>query len=79
MFPVEVLSHISRVISLSFRLFGYINGDYLFLAVLLALAPSVAPLTAYALLGLMAILQSFIFMILTFVYLAGAVLISEDK
>ncbi|MDY0237513.1 MAG: F0F1 ATP synthase subunit A, partial [Campylobacterales bacterium] len=79
MFPVEVLSHISRVISLSFRLFGNIKGDDLFLAVLLALAPWVAPLTAYALLGLMAILQSFIFMILTFVYLAGAVLISEDK
>lgn len=78
MFPVEVLSHISRVISLSFRLFGNIKGDDLFLAVLLALAPWVAPLTAYALLGLMAVLQSFIFMILTFVYLAGAVLISED-
>jgi F-type H+-transporting ATPase subunit a len=71
MFPVEVLSHLSRVISLSFRLLGNIKGDDLFLAVLLALAPWVAPLTAYALLG-------FIFMILTFVYLAGAVLISED-
>ncbi|MDY0238914.1 MAG: F0F1 ATP synthase subunit A, partial [Campylobacterales bacterium] len=34
MFPVEVLSHISRVISLSFRLFGNIKGDDLFLAVL---------------------------------------------
>jgi F-type H+-transporting ATPase subunit a len=78
MFPVEVLSHMSRVISLSFRLFGNIKGDDLFLAVLLALAPWIAPLTAYALLGLMAVLQTFIFMILTLVYLAGAVLIAED-
>ncbi|NLC28320.1 MAG: F0F1 ATP synthase subunit A, partial [Campylobacteraceae bacterium] len=79
MFPVEVLSHMSRVVSLSFRLFGNIKGDDLFLAVLLTLAPWVAPLTAYALLGLMAVLQTFIFMILTLVYLAGAVLISEDQ
>lgn len=78
MFPIEVLSHLSRVVSLSFRLFGNIKGDDLFLMVVLALAPWVAPLPAYALLTFMAILQSFIFMILTYVYLAGAVLISED-
>ena len=49
-----------------------------FLAVVLMLAPWVAPLPAYALLTFSAFLQTFIFMILTYVYLAGAVLISEE-
>ncbi len=79
MFPIEIVSHLSRIISLSFRLFGNIKGDDLFLAVVLMLAPYIAPLPAYALLGFSAILQTFIFMILTYVYLAGAVLLHEES
>ncbi len=78
MFPIEIVSHLSRIVSLSFRLFGNIKGDDLFLAVVLMLAPWIAPLPAYALLTFSAFLQTFIFMILTYVYLAGAVLISEE-
>lgn len=78
MFPIEIVSHLSRIISLSFRLFGNIKGDDLFLMVVLTLAPFVAPLPAFALLTFMAVLQTFIFMILTYVYLAGAVLIAEE-
>ena len=77
MFPIEVVSHLSRVVSLSFRLFGNIKGDDLFLMVLLMLAPWVAPLPAFALLTFMAFLQAFIFMMLSYVYLAGAIHISE--
>ncbi|KIM03787.1 MAG: ATP synthase F0F1 subunit A [Sulfurovum sp. AS07-7] len=77
MFPIEIVSHISRIISLSFRLFGNIKGDDLFLWVLLMLAPWLLPLPAYVLLAFSAILQTFIFMILTYVYLAGAVVVSE--
>ncbi len=78
MFPIEIISHISRIISLSFRLFGNIKGDDLFLAVLLMLAPWIAPLPAFFMLTFMAFLQTFIFMILTYVYLAGAVALEED-
>ena len=78
MFPIEIVSHLSRIISLSFRLFGNIKGDDLFVAVLLMLAPWVAPLPGFALMSFSAILQTFIFMILTYVYLAGAVTISEE-
>lgn len=78
MFPIEIISHLSRIVSLSFRLFGNIKGEDLFLAVVLMLAPWVAPMPAYALLTFSAFLQAFIFMILTYVYLAGAVLISEE-
>lgn len=77
MFPIEIVSHLSRIISLSFRLFGNIKGDDLFLMVVLSLAPWVAPLPAFALLTFMAFLQAFIFMILTYVYLAGAVVVEE--
>ena len=79
MFIVEIVSHLSRIVSLSFRLFGNIKGDDLFLMVVLSLAPWFAPLPAFALLSFMALLQTFIFMILTYVYLAGAILISHDE
>jgi len=78
MFPIEIVSHISRIISLSFRLFGNIKGDDLFLWVLLMLVPFFAPLPAYLLLSFSALLQTFVFMILIYVYLAGAVAIDDD-
>jgi F-type H+-transporting ATPase subunit a len=78
MFPVEILSHFSRIISLAFRLFGNIKGDDLFLAVLLMLAPWVFPLAGYALLTFSAFLQAFVFMVLTYVYIYGAVTGQEE-
>ncbi len=78
MFPIEIISHCSRLVSLSFRLFGNIKGDDMFLLVMLMLAPWVAPLPAFLILTFMAFLQAFIFMILTYVFLAGAVLMSEE-
>ena len=77
MFPIEILSHLSRIVSLSFRLFGNIKGDDLFLAVILMLVPFLAPIAPFFLLVFFGVLQAFIFMILTYVYLAGAVLIDE--
>jgi len=78
MFPIEVVSHISRIISLSFRLFGNIKGDDLFLWVLLMLVPWIVPLPGFLLLTFSALLQTFVFMILTYVYLAGAVALEEE-
>ncbi|MFY9142291.1 F0F1 ATP synthase subunit A [Sulfuricurvum sp.] len=78
MFPIEIVSHISRVISLSFRLFGNVKGDDMFLMVLLMLAPWILPIVPFALLTFMAFLQAFIFMMLTYVYLGGAVLLHDD-
>ncbi|MDR2081221.1 MAG: F0F1 ATP synthase subunit A [Campylobacteraceae bacterium] len=78
MFPIEIISHISRIISLSFRLFGNVKGDDLFLMVILSLAPWVLPVLPFFILVFFGALQAFIFMILTYVYLAGAVQISEE-
>ncbi len=79
MFPIEIISHISRIISLSFRLMGNVKGDDMFLMVLLMLVPWVLPLPAFFLLFFFGLLQTFIFMILTYVYLAGAVVIEEEN
>jgi F-type H+-transporting ATPase subunit a len=79
MFPIEIISHISRIISLSFRLMGNVKGDDMFLAVLLMLVPWIVPLPAFFLLFFFGILQTFIFMILTYVYLAGAVMMEEEN
>jgi F-type H+-transporting ATPase subunit a len=78
MFPIEIISHISRIVSLSFRLFGNVKGDDLFLMVILFLAPWVLPVLPFFILVFFGALQAFIFMILTYVYLAGAVQISEE-
>jgi len=77
MFPVEIVSHFSRIISLSFRLMGNIKGDDMFLAVILMLVPWILPLIPFALLTFGAFLQAFIFMMLTYVYLAGAIIVEE--
>lgn len=77
MLPVEIISHLSRIISLSFRLFGNIKGDDMFLLVMLSLAPWVVPVAPFAILTFMAFLQAFVFMILTYVYIHGAVSADE--
>ncbi|MBD3796366.1 MAG: F0F1 ATP synthase subunit A [Campylobacterales bacterium] len=77
MFPIEIVSHFSRLVSLSFRLFGNVKGDDMFLMVILMLAPWALPMIPYALLTFMAFLQAFIFMMLTYVYLGGAVATEE--
>ena len=79
MFPIEIISHISRIVSLSFRLFGSIKGDDMFLMVLLMLVPWIAPLPAFFFLFAFGILQTFVFMILTYVYIAGSVMMAEEE
>jgi F-type H+-transporting ATPase subunit a len=77
MFPIEIVSHFSRLVSLSFRLFGNVKGDDMFLMVILMLAPWVLPMIPFALLTFMAFLQAFIFMMLTYVYLGGAIAVDD--
>ncbi|MAD42956.1 MAG: F0F1 ATP synthase subunit A [Arcobacter sp.] len=78
MFPIEIISHFSRIVSLSFRLFGSIRGDEMFLMVLLMLVPWFVPLAGFFMLTAFGVLQAFIFMILTYVYIAGSVMMAEE-
>jgi len=77
MFPIEIVSHFSRLISLSFRLFGNVKGDDMFLMVILMLAPWLLPMIPFALLTFMAFLQAFIFMMLTTVYIGSAIAVED--
>jgi len=78
MYPIEFVSHLSRIVSLAFRLMGNIKGDDLFLWVLLMLTPWIIPIIPLVLLTFMAFLQTFVFMILAYVYLAGAIALEDD-
>lgn len=79
MFPIEIISHLSRIVSLSFRLFGSIRGDDMFLMVLLMLVPWILPLPGFFMLTAFGFLQAFIFSILTYVYIAGSIMMEHDE
>ena len=79
MFPIEIISHLSRIVSLSFRLFGSIRGDDMFLMVLLMLVPWILPLSGFFMLTAFGVLQAFVFSILTYVYIAGSVMMEHDE
>ncbi|QKF80970.1 F0F1 ATP synthase subunit A [Halarcobacter ebronensis] len=78
MFPIEIISHLSRIISLSFRLFGSIKGDDMFTLVLLMLVPWLLPMAGFFMLTAFGVLQAFIFSILTYVYIAGSIMMEEE-
>jgi F-type H+-transporting ATPase subunit a len=73
MVPIEIISHLARPFSLSVRLFANIFGEHQVAAVFFALIPFIVPIPILALGLFTSVLQAFIFMVLTMVYIAGAV------
>jgi F-type H+-transporting ATPase subunit a len=79
MLPIEIISHLSRVMSLSLRLFGNIFGEELVILILFSIIPFLVPLPMM-LLGLVTGgLQAFIFVLLTVIYLQGAVAVHDEE
>jgi F-type H+-transporting ATPase subunit a len=76
--PIEIISHLARVMSLSLRLFGNITGDHLILAIFLGLVPFVVPSVFYGLGVFVSFIQAFIFTVLAMIYIAGAVAHEEE-
>ena len=76
-FPIEVISHLSRVLSLSVRLFGNIFGEELVILILFTIVPFVVPLPMMFLGIITAVLLAFIFVMLTMIYLQGAVVVEH--
>jgi F-type H+-transporting ATPase subunit a len=71
--PIEVIGHLARILSLSFRLFGNITGHELVLAILFMLAGAFfAPLPIMAMGIFVALVQAFVFFLLSIMYFAGA-------
>jgi F-type H+-transporting ATPase subunit a len=72
-FPIEVVGHCARVLSLTLRLFGNIMGEDLVLAILLFLAGKfLAPLPMMFLAVFTSAVQAFIFTLLAMMYFAGS-------
>lgn len=72
MLPIEIISHLSRPLSLTFRLFGNIAGEDIVLAVVLLLVPLLVPLPILILMIFTSIVQTLVFMLLAMMYIAGA-------
>jgi len=72
MLPIELISHLSRPLSLSVRLFGNIEGGHIVLIVLLILVPILIPLPILILKVLISFIQTLVFMLLSMMYIAGA-------
>jgi F-type H+-transporting ATPase subunit a len=72
MFFIEVIGHLSRVISLTLRLFGNMNGHELVLMIFFGLAPFLVPLPMMLMGVLVSFIQAFVFMLLAMIYIQGS-------
>jgi len=73
MLPIEIIGHLSRILSLTLRLFGNIMGEDLVLAILLLLAGKfLAPLPMMFLAIFTSFVQAFIFALLSMMYISAA-------
>ena len=71
--PIELIGHVARILSLSFRLFGNMMGHELVLGILFGLAGLFfAPLPIMALGIFVGIVQAFVFFLLSIMYFTGA-------
>lgn len=73
MLASELISHLARILSLSVRLAGSMGADHVVLGAFTYMVPLVVPAPMMALGLLMAFLQTFIFILLSTIYLGGAV------
>ncbi len=78
MLPIEIISHFSRIVSLSLRLFGNIFGEELVIAALGMMVAFLVPVPMMLFGVFGGVLQAFVFIMLTMVYLGGA-LASEEQ
>lgn len=72
MFFIEVIGHFSRIISLTLRLFGNMNGHELILMIFFGLAPFLVPLPLMVMGVLVSFIQAFVFMLLAMIYIQGS-------
>jgi len=78
MFPIEVISNVARILSLSMRLFGNIYGEEQVSGAIAEMVSLGVPVLLMPLGVLTAFLQTFIFIVLSMVYLGEVSHHSED-
>ena len=73
MLPLEIISHLARLLSLTIRLYANMFAGDLVTLVFFSLVPIAVPIIFLGLHIFVALLQAYIFVLLAMVYLAGAV------
>jgi F-type H+-transporting ATPase subunit a len=73
MIPIEIISHLARVLSLTIRLFANMFAGDMVTLVFVSLLPIAFPIPFLGLHIFVSLLQAYIFVLLTTVYLQGAV------
>jgi F-type H+-transporting ATPase subunit a len=74
---IELLSHLSRPITLALRLFANMTGGELISVVLITLVPFLIPMPVILIHLIAVFLQTYVFVVLTTVYIAGAIAHTE--
>jgi F-type H+-transporting ATPase subunit a len=72
-FPLELVGVLVRPFSLGLRLFGNLFGDHLVLEIFTGLTKVVIPVIFYFLGTLVSVIQAFVFMLLSMIYIALSV------
>jgi F-type H+-transporting ATPase subunit a len=73
MIPIEIISHLARMLSLTIRLYANMYAGDMVTLVFFSLVPLALPIAFLGLHIFVSFLQAYIFVLLTMVYLAGAV------
>jgi F-type H+-transporting ATPase subunit a len=76
-FFIEMIGNFARILSLGMRLFGNIFGEHTATGIFMGLVPLVVPWPMMALGIFGALLQTYVFIMLTMVYIGGAVAAEE--
>lgn len=77
MIVIEVIGHLARILSLAMRLFGNIFGEHTATGIFMGMFPFLLPWPMMGLGIFGAFLQTFVFIMLTMVYIGGAVAAEE--
>jgi F-type H+-transporting ATPase subunit a len=77
MFFIEMIGNFARILSLGMRLFGNIYGEHTASGIFTGLVPLIVPFPMMALGIFGALLQTYVFIMLTAVYIAGATAAEE--
>jgi F-type H+-transporting ATPase subunit a len=78
MLPIEIISHFSRPVSLSMRLFCNIFAEELLIVIMASIIPFLLPLPFMAVAIFTSAIQAFVFVLLSCIYIAGAVAHEEE-
>lgn len=78
MLPIEIISHFSRPVSLSMRLFCNIFAEELLIIIMASIIPFLLPLPFMAVAIFTSVIQAYVFVLLSCIYIAGAVAHEEE-